>query len=295
MRDVIINKRIFMRSEEFMQTSDEEKLKGMLGNISDFFNEIDSRHEEHEPEFRHGRTEFDGDDPTKSEKELLAEILKKFQSGKLKSQSTAGELKSKGNKKKKNKNKNENDELHTREFMKNFWSDQGLSPEEIGRRYEIYIGWYYEIHGWKVEYNGAINGLADSGIDLICTKGNKVLIVQCKNWSRNKIIHEKYIHQLFGSATDYKMNSQKESRTGAAFYTSASFSDRAKEAAEKFHIMLHEQFHLKRFPCIKCKADTHTYYIPDDTEYFTVSIDTENGDMFCDSIDEAESLGFRHE
>ena len=90
------------------------------------------------------------------------------------------------------------------------------------------------------------------------------------------------------------MNAPEDTRIGAAFYTSASLSDKAEKAAKKFHIMIHEQFYLEKFPCIKCKVDTHLYYTPYDEHYFTVSIDTKNGDMFCDSINEAENYGFTH-
>ena len=282
-----------------MQDSDEEKLKGMLGNISDFFHEIDTRHEEHEPELRHGRTEFDSEDDHALMRDQWTTIIKGLKKRKTepkpkimpverKTDAQIGIDFENGNDKS-SKTKVQN----PRASMKRFWITQGLSPEEIGRRYEIYIGWHYETIGWKVEYNGAVMGLEDSGIDLICTKGDMILIIQCKNWNRNRVIHEKYIHQLFGSASDYKMKVSEGFRVGAAFYTSASFSEKAKETAKRFHIMLHEQYYLEKFPCIKCKSDTHTYYIPNDIEYFTVNIDTKNGDMFCGSVDEAESLGFK--
>jgi len=34
---------------------------------------------------------------------------------------------------------------------------------------------------------------------LICEKDGKHLIIQCKCWSKDKVIREKYIMQLFGS------------------------------------------------------------------------------------------------
>ena len=248
-----------MKGEKFMHSSDEE----------------------YKPELNHGRTEFDTGDFTQPERDLWTAIAKGFRNRRNTDQTLPIEIDNDENKKPK-------------KAMENFWSEQGLSPEEIGRRYEIYIGCRYEINGWNVKYNNAVNEFNGSGIDLICTKGNQTLLVRCRNWKRDTIIHERHIHQLFGSASKYRMNASEDSRVGAAFYTSASFSESAIEAAEKFHIVLHEQFYLERFPCIKCKAETHTYYIPDDTEYFTISIDTENGDRFCDSIDEAESSGFRH-
>lgn len=269
-----------------MQPLDEEKLNSMLGNLSDFVHEIDMRHEESDHKLKHGQTEFDGDDHTKPERELLQAVLEKYKKGEL-TQKNKPAVSENGRAQKPKKQ-------NPRALMQKFWSTYGLTNEEIGRRYEIYIGWRYESNGWNVKYNGAINGLEDGGIDLICTKGNKILIVQCKNWKRDALMHEKHIYQLFGSASDYRINSSKGLRTGAAFYTSAIFSEKAREAAKRFHIMLYEQVYLERFPCIKCKTETHLYYIPYDEQYFTLSMDIKNGDIYCASIDEAESLGFNH-
>ena len=153
-----------------MQFSDEEKLNSILGNISDFFHEIDTRHEEPEPKLRHGHTEFDSHDHTKQERELWTQIAQGLKKG--------GTKKQRSEKKKPPLKTPEQAANGIVDAMKKFWRTHGLTSEEIGRRYEIYIGWYYETRGWKVKYNGAIMGLEDSGIDLICTKGNKILIIQ---------------------------------------------------------------------------------------------------------------------
>ena len=67
------------------------------------------------------------------------------------------------------------------------------SKWQIGRDYELYIGYRYSQSGYSVDYFGSYMGLEDLGRDLICKKGNKVLIVQCKYWSSKKEIHEKHI------------------------------------------------------------------------------------------------------
>ncbi len=54
------------------------------------------------------------------------------------------------------------------------------SKWQIGRDYELYIGYRYSQSGYSVDYFGSYMGLEDLGRDLICKKGNKVLIVQCK-------------------------------------------------------------------------------------------------------------------
>ena len=72
------------------------------------------------------------------------------------------------------------------------------TPWQIGRDYERYIGYLYEMQNYKVDYQGIVKGLEDLGRDLICKKGNFIEIVQCKCWASHKTIHEKHINQLYG-------------------------------------------------------------------------------------------------
>ena len=76
---------------------------------------------------------------------------------------------------------------------------------EIGRIYERFLGYIYEKEGWVVKFTGIIEGFDDLGRDLICTKGNEIHIVQAKNWSKFKIIREKYLYQHFATTTHYKL------------------------------------------------------------------------------------------
>ena len=50
--------------------------------------------------------------------------------------------------------------------------DGDKPPEALGQEYERYIGYLLEKEGWRVIYCGARKGKRDSGIDLICSKGN---------------------------------------------------------------------------------------------------------------------------
>ena len=64
---------------------------------------------------------------------------------------------------------------------------------QIGRDFEMFIGYQFEQQGFKVEYHGIEKGLEDLGIDLIAKKGNETRLVQCKYWSTQKTIHENHI------------------------------------------------------------------------------------------------------
>ena len=70
------------------------------------------------------------------------------------------------------------------------------SNSEIGKMYERQIRYIYEKKGWRVTPFGILKGKPDLGRDLICVKNKKILIVQAKNWSKHKIIHEKHLMQL---------------------------------------------------------------------------------------------------
>jgi hypothetical protein len=52
----------------------------------------------------------------------------------------------------------------------------------IGNEYEKFIGRKYENENFTVDYRGISKGKLDLGIDLICSKDNKIVLVQCKNW-----------------------------------------------------------------------------------------------------------------
>lgn len=64
---------------------------------------------------------------------------------------------------------------------------------QIGRDYELYVGYRYAQKGYTVDYFGSYMGLEDLGRDIIAKKGDEVLIIQCKYWSAKKQIHEKHI------------------------------------------------------------------------------------------------------
>ena len=77
------------------------------------------------------------------------------------------------------------------EYKKKIHSRSG-----IGELYERQIRYLYEKSGWKVIPYGILKGKEDLGRDLICTKGKQVLIIQTKNWSKHKTIHENHLMQL---------------------------------------------------------------------------------------------------
>ena len=179
---------------------------------------------------------------------------------------------------------------------------KALSPTAIGRLYERYLGYLYEHDGWKVEYHGIIEGYEDLGRDLICTKGNDVLIVQAKCWAKEKLIHEKHVFQLFGTTQLYLMNHTNEEmfspNVWAWFIITTNLSPVARKAADWVKVKVKERFDLsKTYPMIKCNINQATkakiYHLPFDQQYDRTKIVPAWGEFYAQSVADAEKKGFR--
>ena len=175
------------------------------------------------------------------------------------------------------------------------------SKWEIGRDYELYVGYKYSLQGYSVDYFGSYNGLEDLGRDLIVKKKGETGIIQCKYWSSKKQIHEKHIAQLYGTVVSYIIeNNYIPSLVHGIFITNISLSDTAKKFADFLDIKYKENYPIGEFPRIKCNIskdeygnETKIYHLPTDQQYDNVKIE-HTGECFAFTVDEAEKLGFRH-
>jgi hypothetical protein len=180
-----------------------------------------------------------------------------------------------------------------------YWSKQ-KTRWEVGRDYERFIGYKYEMQGYAVRYHGIVEGLADFGRDLIASRDARVEVVQCKHWSSYRTVHEKHIFQLLGSALAYKIENP-ETQVEATFVTSTSLSDRAKEFAAQLNSVLpfniREGERLESYPCIKCNVShrdgERIFHLPFDQQYDAVRIEEERLECYVATIEEATKLGFR--
>ena len=166
---------------------------------------------------------------------------------------------------------------------------------EAGRDYERYVCYLYEKQGYKVVCYGALNGLADLGRDLYASKGNDVIVIQCKRWAPQKTIHEKHVYQLFGTVTDYSVDNKSQNAYGLLLAT-CGLSDKAKEVAERIGIKYEENAQFPDYPLIKCNIGStgeRIYHLPFDQQYDKVQIDYAAGEFYADSIKQAERKGFR--
>lgn len=177
-----------------------------------------------------------------------------------------------------------------------FWK-RPKSKWLIGRLYERYVGYLFESKGYKVDYIGVFKGYEDLGRDLICTKGNEVVVIQCKNWSQFKTIYEKHIFQFFGTVFEYRdKNPGKKIR--AVFYSTTKLSDLARRFGKELGIEIIENHKFDQsYPSIKCnisqKDGLRIYHLPFDQQYDTTRIEPKTGEFYCKTVTEAEEKGFR--
>lgn len=182
-------------------------------------------------------------------------------------------------------------------WLDRYKAKKNKSNWEIGIEFERYVRYKYESEGYKILYNGASEGLEDLGRDLIATKGEEILIIQCKNWGKVKTIHEKHIFQLHGTMV-LKSIEDPNKKISGVFICTTNLSETAKAVASHLNIKVLENFEYdKNYPCIKCnisKRDgSRIYHLPFDQQYDTVDIDLTRGEFYVQTVLEAEQLGFR--
>jgi HJR/Mrr/RecB family endonuclease len=105
---------------------------------------------------------------------------------------------------------NENDSMERylktyREEMKQQEKERKQANVQKGKDYEIFVGNHYENQGYAVKYLGIERKIQDMGIDLIATKDDEVIFMQCKNWSRKssyKITHTD-VKAFMGSVSNF--------------------------------------------------------------------------------------------
>jgi hypothetical protein len=181
----------------------------------------------------------------------------------------------------------------------NYYKHRKKYNWEIGRDFEMYIGYLFENENYDVEYFGIEKKFNDLGRDLIIRKSGMTKVVQCKYWSKEKTIHEKHIAQLYGTLAKYKFDNHNENVTGL-FVTHTVLSNTAREFANTLKIEIIENVELGEYPLIKCDnrqdefgQKTKIYHLPMDQQYNIVQIDKKRGDCYALTIEEAERMGYR--
>lgn len=163
---------------------------------------------------------------------------------------------------------------------------------QIGRDYEMYICHWLKGKGYKVKHTG-IKGFEDLGRDIIAHKDGLDYIIQCKYWSKNKVIREKYIMQLYGTTIAYKVEKGHLFLPHGIFITNIDLSDTAKKFATFLDISVIKQ-PIGDYPVIKCNINqgNKIYHLPFDQQYDRTQI-CKPGEFYANTVKEAVTAGFR--
>lgn len=176
----------------------------------------------------------------------------------------------------------------------------------IGLEFERFCGYNLEKSGYSVKYWGILKGKADGGIDLIATKKNKILYVQCKYWGNSKTIRENTISQLFGASFKMALDNKetyesfidkiKSKKIEMALFTKTELSQEAKDFCDKLNIKYIENVTIEDYPRVKTIEGTEKiFYIPSDLQYDKIIVNSTSkkyGRVY--SCLEANQKGYRH-
>ena len=178
-------------------------------------------------------------------------------------------------------------------------SSKNKTKWQIGRDYEQYVGYQYRKMGYDVDNYGTYMGIEDLGRDIIAKKDRKILIIQCKYWSKVKLIQEKHITQLYGTVISYCVENRiDQSRVKGVLVTNIQLSEMAKKIASFLGIEYIENNEIGEYPCIKCNIArdeygiTKIYHLPFDRQYDVTKI-KKSGEFYAMTVAEAEAAGFR--
>lgn len=195
---------------------------------------------------------------------------------------------------------------------------RNLSKREAGDRYERYLGYLYERAGWRVEYYGLTEGVANAnrGIDLICEKDGTVHFVQTKYWS-DGVVAKTNVNNVI-DRTVKNMQSIVEKRAigakvQAVLAARPKLSAQVARYAQEQGVLLLDDLPLQPYPLVKChtgRRGSKKYFLPYLADknpakygeihqgawepYDLVRMDWGSGDVYVHTIEEAEALGYKY-
>lgn len=164
---------------------------------------------------------------------------------------------------------------------------------KAGVEYERYVGYLFESQGYHVYYSGALKGKEDLGRDLVASRGDDVFIIQCKRWAKEKLIREKHVFQLFGSAFEYRM-AHPDKNVRAVLVSTCPLSELAALYASALDVLCVDQPFDVDFPRVKCNIGSkgRIYHLPFDQQYDHIVIDISTGEFYAETVQQAEDAGF---
>lgn len=173
---------------------------------------------------------------------------------------------------------------------------------QVGMLYEMYIGHLLKLNHFSVIQYGIEKGLEDLGRDIIAKRIEndvlKIFIIQCKNWAKDRPVHENVVCQLYGTAMQYEFEHKntfiQDTEVIPWLVITNELSDMAKKFAQKLGVLFSIRHMSYDFPMIKCNINNgeKIYHLPFDQQYYRTQIKLP-GEFYALTVEEAVNAGFR--
>lgn len=131
--------------------------------------------------------------------------------------------------------KNQIKELE-KKLPKVYTKDEIESMKKAGDAFEILVGQSYEADGYEVDYRGLRLDFLDGGIDLVATKDNKIILIQCKYWKKKDSITHNMVKEFYGNCNFYIDQNQLDRNNVTCIYAVARREAISFQAYEVFKI-----------------------------------------------------------
>jgi hypothetical protein len=182
------------------------------------------------------------------------------------------------------------DEIEHYDGMLDCWKRyHHFGKSRIGQLFESYIAYLYSSKGFIVNSTTKY-----APYDLVCKKGNKVILIQCKNWRPSRLIRSNIIYHMRGALDYYKIHNKNQQVIGLLVSTHEITED-ARNIADEM-LLKHEVIPMDyNFPQVKCNISVEgkkRYFLPWSIQYKLVSIDLNKGEFYANSVKEAVESGF---
>ncbi|QKF65293.1 hypothetical protein [Campylobacter corcagiensis] len=177
---------------------------------------------------------------------------------------------------------------------------QNLSYDEIGKRYERYVGWYFE---WvdmprkKVTYRGILEGKNDLGVDLVVEPSyDKAILVQCKMWNQEKDMRYDILAKLHMARDLYRQQyPHKKEIKLMLIIQNDNLDEKSREICKRLRIEYNPNIKYNdEYPMVKCNLESKIYHLPDDPLYDKIHMHKSTR-KYVATIKEAEALGCRRQ
>jgi len=117
----------------------------------------------------------------------------------------------------------------------------------LGDAFERYVGRWFARQGYEVEYPGLAQ--RDGGIDLVCTNRHEVLLIQCKYYSKERLVDLATI-QGFRSAAAFYSPREQSKDTVPALVTTSRLTFSARRFAKEHGMLLYENVNFRQDPTL---------------------------------------------